>query len=111
VCVAGSAAYAGPLLPFPNANQLSGPAFLQPFAFVTVGAGGQASPFFSDLPDGAFGPDNTVFNLLGNFKAFDSLGNPVASFDILGAQVTFGGHTFAPQFGLFDFAGNPSLTL
>ncbi len=99
----------------PDANQLRGPFFVQPFSFVTIDSvtsGGQycqTSAFFSSLPPGSY-PSLQVVNVLGNFLAFDSMGNPVTDFDIDGVSVTTGGNTFTPAFGLFNFAGNPSVT-
>lgn len=106
-------AQAAPMLDFPTADDLTGPVFVQPFAGLAVigldGAGnGITQPFFSDLPDGSL-PGNRIVNILGNFQAFDPSGAPTA-FDILGVEVTDGGSTFTPNFGEFDFAGNPSLT-
>jgi hypothetical protein len=102
-----------PLLPFPTAADLSGPAFVQPFAGFPViaesGGIGRTDAFFSDLPDGSL-PGNFVVNILGNFQAFDDVGNPT-TFDIVGVEVTVGTSTFTPAFGAFDFAGRPSLTL
>jgi hypothetical protein len=111
-CVAPAALRAD-ILESPNANQIQGPFYVQPFSFVTVdsvsGGAGQTSDFFSVLPPDAF-PTTTVVNILGNFEAFDSMGNPVTDFDITGVSVTTGGSTFAPAFGTFNFVGNPSMT-
>lgn len=98
------------LLSFPTAGDLSGPVFVQPFAgLAVVSPSGETQPFFSDLPDGSLGPSNFVANILGNFQAFDPLGNPVP-FMITSVSVTDASGTFVPDFGEFDFAGNPSLT-
>jgi hypothetical protein len=97
----------------PNANQVEPPFFVQPFSFVTVdsvSAGmGHTSLFFSSLPTGSY-PTFQVVNILGNFIAFDSLGNPVTTFNITGVSVTTGGHTLTPPSGQFNFAGHPSVT-
>jgi hypothetical protein len=101
------------ILDSPNAAQLQGPFFVQPFAFVTVdsvtGGVGQTSSFFSSLPPGSY-PTFQVVNILGNFQAFDSMGDPVTTFDITGVSVTQGSNTFTPAFGLLNFAGMPSVT-
>jgi hypothetical protein len=97
-----------PLLPHPNANELTGPVFVQTFAGLNIvsssGGVGTTEPFFdtSDIP-------GLSMNIWGNFQAFDPLGSPT-SFNILGVHVTEGGSTFTPPFGSFNFAGNPSLT-
>ncbi len=97
----------------PDANQLRPPFFVQPFSFVTIDSvtsgAGDTSAFFSSLPPGSY-PSLQVVNVLGNFLAFDSAGNPVTGFDITGVSVTTGGNTLTPDFGLFNFAGNPSVT-
>lgn len=101
------------LLSSPSAAEIQGPFFLQPFAFVTVnsvsGGVGQTSSFFSSLPVGSY-PTLGVVNILGNFLAFDSMGDAVTSFDIIGVSVTNDGNTFTPPFGDFNFAGNSSVT-
>ena len=113
VAFAASATLRADILVSPNANQLQGPFFVQPFSFVTVdsvsGGIGQTSSFFSSLPANAF-PTTQVVNILGNFEAFDSMGNPVTDFDITGVTVMTGGNTITPAFGTFNFAGNPSVT-
>src|ERR1051326_523498 len=101
------------LLSSPGADELSGPAFVQPFSFVSVdsvSAGvGETSSFVSSLPPGSF-PNLEVVDIIGNFLAFDSMGNQVTDFDIVGVSVTQGANTFTPSFGLFNFDGNPSVT-
>lgn len=112
VCTFAIPAHALPLLPFPTANDLAGPVFVQPFAGLQVVSEtdgiGKTEPFFSDLPDNSL-PLNFVVNILGNFQALDPTGNPI-SFNIVGVEVTAGGQTFMPEIGEFDFAGNSSLT-
>lgn len=112
LCLFTTEARADPFLVFPNANQLTGPVFIQPFAGLAVisesGGVGRTESFFADLPDGSL-PGNFVVNILGNFQAFDPDGNPTP-FNIVGVEVTVEGMTFTPAFGRFDFAGNPSLT-
>jgi hypothetical protein len=107
------AALSLPLLPHPNAAQLSDSAFIQRFAglpVVSVAGGiGRTAPFFSDLPDGSMGSNDIVNNLAGNFQAFDPLGNPV-SFEVVGVEVTRAGSTFVPEFGQLNFAGLPLKT-
>jgi hypothetical protein len=101
-----------PVLQHPNANELTGPAFVQPFAGLMVisvmGGIGQTEPFFSSLLPGSL-PNNQVVNILGNFMAFDPSGNPT-TFDIAGAMVTNAGKTFTPAFGQFNFDGLPAVT-
>lgn len=105
---------ADPFLPFPNANQIGSPVFIQPsvgLAVVTVvNSIGTTEFAFVDLPDNAFGPDNFAANILGNFQAFDPDGNPVTGFQILGVEVMIGNTIFTPSFGRFDFAGHSSFT-
>ncbi|MBI1927093.1 PEP-CTERM sorting domain-containing protein [Candidatus Poribacteria bacterium] len=109
LCVFTLQAHALPLLPFPTANDLIGPVFVQPFAGLAVmGVDGKTDPFFSDLPDGSL-PRNDVINILGNFQAFDPFG-AATPFNIVGVEVTVGVSTFTPAFGEFDFAGNLSVT-
>jgi len=101
-----------PVLQHPNAHELVGPVFVQPFAGLMVVSAsdgiGQTEPFFSSLPPGSL-PENQVVNILGNFQAFDPLGNPT-TFDIAGVMVTNAGKTFTPAFGQFNFAGESSVT-
>lgn len=112
LCIFAIEARADSFLPFPNADQLGGPVFIQNSAGLAVvseaGGVGRTESFFSDLPDGSL-PGNRVVNILGNFQAFDPEGNPT-SFQIVGVEVTVGGMTFTPSFGSFDFAGRSSLT-
>ena len=114
LCAFTSQAHALPVLPFPTANDLAGPVFIQPFAGLAVvseaGGIGLTQPFFSALPPGSLA-GNIVANILGNFLAFDPFGNPT-TFDIVGVEVTVFGSTitFIPPFGEFNFAGKPSLT-
>jgi hypothetical protein len=112
VCTFAIPAHALPLLPFPTANDLIGPVFIQPFAGLQVvseaGGVGQTEPFFADIPSGSL-PGNAVVNILGNFQALDPSGNPRA-FNVVDVSVTSVGSTFTPAFGEFDFAGNSSLT-
>jgi len=101
-----------PVLPHPNADELTTPVFLQTFAGLNItsfsNGVGTTEPFFDTLPPGAIsGP--IIMSILGNFQAFDPFGNPV-SFNILGVHVTQNGSTFTPAFGSFDFAGHPSVT-
>jgi hypothetical protein len=97
-----------PILPHPNADELTSPVFVQTFAGLNItsfaGGIGTTEPFFdtSDIPGGSM-------NIWGNFQAFDPFGNPT-SFNILSIDVTQGGSTFTPPFGSFNFAGHPSLT-
>jgi hypothetical protein len=111
-CLAASTLQAN-ILTSPNAAELQGPFFVQPFSFVTVdsvlGGVGQTSSFFSSLPPNSY-PNFEVVNILGNFQAFDSLGDPVTTFDITGVSVTQGSNTFAPASGEFNFAGALSIT-
>jgi hypothetical protein len=101
----------GSPLVFPTLNDLAPPAFVQPFAGVSVGAGGVTTPFFSNLPDGAF-PGNQVLNVVGNFLAFDPLGDSPSGFAVTGVRVSVaGGPEFTPAFGELDFDGAPSLTV
>jgi hypothetical protein len=98
-----------PVLPHPNANELTGPVVVQTFAGLNItsvsGGRGITEPFFdtSDIP-------GLSMNIWGNFQAFDPNGNPT-SFNIFSVQVTEGSSTFVPPFGSFNFAGHPSLTL
>ena len=59
--------HALPLLSSPSADDLSGPAFVEPFAGFSIisetNGIGRTSAFLSDLPDGAL-PGNNVFNIL-----------------------------------------------
>lgn len=113
ICVSNSEARADPFLIFPNADQLTGPVFIQPSAGLIVisESNGFAltDSFFVDLPDGSF-PGNFLVNILGNFQAFDPDGNPVTGFQIVGVEVTMGNTTFIPSFDHFDFTGHPFLT-
>jgi hypothetical protein len=97
-----------PVLPHPDANELTSPVFVQTFAGFNItsfsGGIGTTEPFFdtSDIP-------GLSMNIWGNFQAFDPFGTPT-SFNILGVHVTEGSSTFTPPFGSFNFAGHPSLT-
>ena len=106
-------AKADPVLLFPNANQLTGPVFIQPsvgLAVVALSNGVGTTNFaFVDLPDNSFN-GNFVVNILGNFQAFDPDGNPVTNFQIVGVEVMLGNTIFTPSFGQFDFVDHPSLT-
>jgi len=101
-----------PVLPHPNADELTSPVFLQTFAGLNItsfsNGVGTTEPFFDTLPPGAI-PGPIIMNILGNFQAFDPFGNPT-SFNILGVHVTENGSTFTPPFGSFNFAGHPSVT-
>ena len=114
LCACTSEAQADPVLLFPNANQIGSPIFIQPsvgLAVLTVTGGVGTTEFaFVDLPDNAFGPDNFVANILGNFQVFDPDGNPVSNFQIVGVEVMIGSTIFTPSFGQFDFAGRSSFT-
>ena len=106
-------ARADPFLPFPNADQLTGPVFIQPSVGTTVVAVvngvGLTDSVFIDLPDNIF-PGNFAVNILGNFQAFDPEGNPISTFQIVGVEVTMGNMTFIPSFGQFNFLDHPSMT-
>jgi hypothetical protein len=101
------------VLEHPSAADLQGPFFVQPFSFVTVDSVtdgvGQTSGYFSALPLGSYPSFQVVYGL-GNFLVFNSLGDPVTNFNVTGVSVTTGGNTFSPPFGLFNFAGNSSVT-
>jgi hypothetical protein len=67
LCAFTSEAYALPILPFPNANQLTGPVFIQPsvgLAMISKSGGvGRTEEFFSDLLDTSL-PKNRVVHIL-----------------------------------------------
>jgi hypothetical protein len=97
-----------PVLPHPNADELSRSAFVQTFAGLNIVSSsngiGTTEPFFDNVPI-----PGTITSILGSFQAFDPLGDPT-SFDILGVHVTQAGSTFTPPFGSFNFAGESSVT-
>ena len=101
-----------PILVHPSADELAGPEFLQTFAGLQIvsqtGGIGRTEPFSEALPANSI-PGNFLVNILGNFSAFDSSGNP-AAFGIAGVEVTQGSSTFTPAFGQFNFAGHPTFT-
>ena len=101
------------ILESPSAADLQGPFFVQPFSFLTVDSVvngvGHTNGFFSALPLGSY-PSLQVVYVLGNFQVFNSLGDPVTDFNVVGVSVTSGGNTYSPAFGSFNFAGNSSLT-
>jgi RHS repeat-associated protein len=93
----------------PGANQLGGPAYVQPFSYVTVnGDGTTTTPFPSDLSCciGTLN-NNFIVDIVGNFQYY---GAP-SGFAITGVTVTQGGSSFNPAFGLFNFDGQSSVTL
>ena len=94
----------------PTPADLSSFAFLQPGAGVEVQASGMTDAFYSNLPPSFFANPTTV-NIVGNFQAYYSNGNPINGLQVTGVQVTQGSNTFTPQAGTFNFDGSSSLTL
>jgi len=94
----------------PTPADLSPFAFLQPYAGLQIGAGGVTEAFYSTLPSNFFSAP-TVVDLVGNFQAYDSMGNPLSGLQITGVRVTQGANTFTPLAGTLNFNGSPSVTL
>jgi MYXO-CTERM domain-containing protein len=87
----GVTAQASPILTPADAGV---PVAVQPSAGLGV-TGGVTDPFFSGLSALTF-PTPAVINILGNIQAFDSMGNPISTFQVTGVTVTQGGMSFMP---------------
>src|SRR5690242_1083460 len=81
-------------------DSLIAPYGVQPFVGLIV-TGGVTEPFFSDLSGLPF-PGPGIVDILANLQAFDSSGNPINTFSVIGVTVTQGMSTVSPQLDAFS---------